>query len=266
MAMLGLRLGSSPQIVATTTPKPVPLIRKLWHQAIDGDPQIVLTRGPTHENEANLAPQFVVEIITRYAGTRLWRQEVEGEVLEEVEGALWTWQMIEATRVGDIPEMERVVMAVDPATTHGEDSDETGVAVAGKGIDGNFYVLRAEGLKLSPEGWGSRVLRLADEFEVDCIVAEVNAGGEMVTSVLRAVSRGRPLPRIRTIHAKRGKVVRAEPVVALYEQGLVKHASPFPALEDQMTRFPVATDHDDLVDALVYALTELAGKRRLTAF
>lgn len=267
MAMLGLRIGASPQAMITTTPKPTRLIKELRDRArLERDPlgRVVITRGSTYENEANLAPAFLSEIVQRYEGTRLGRQELHAEILEEIEGALWTGAMIEDGRVQDHPAFTRVAVAVDPATTHGPDSDETAISVAGKGTDAHYYLLAAEGLRVSPETWGSRVLALYDQHDANVIVAETNQGGEMVSAVLRAVcSRtGRALPRIVTIHAKKAKALRAEPVVALYEQGRVHHVGVFPVLEEQQTSFPVASDHDDRVDATVYALTELARERR----
>ena len=265
MAMLGLRLGDSPQAIITTTPKPTRLIKELRNRShLESDPlgKVVLTRGSTYENEANLAPAFLAEIVQRYEGTRLGQQELHAEILDEIEGALWTGTMIDAGRVkaGEVPQMERKVVAVDPATTHGPDADETAISVAGRGTDAEFYVLEAEGLRASPETWGSRVLGLYDQHEANVIVAETNQGGEMVASVLRSVcSRsGRAMPRLIMVHAKKGKVLRAEPIVALYEQGRVHHVGLFPVLEEEQTSFPVASEFDDRVDATVYALTELA--------
>lgn len=273
MALLGLRLGDSPQAIITTTPKPTALIRELRDRSrLETDPlgRVVLTQGSTYDNAANLSPAFLSEIVQRYEGTRMGRQELHAEILEEIEGALWTGAMIEGGRVREAPALVRRVLAVDPATTHGPDSDETGITVAGKGEDGGYYVLEAEGLRATPEVWGSRVLHLYDLHGADMIVAETNQGGEMVAAVLRAVcSRtSREVPRITTVHAKKGKVLRAEPVVALYEQGRVHHVGVFPVLEEQQTAFPVATDHDDRVDATVYALTELAKpeRRSITAY
>jgi predicted phage terminase large subunit-like protein len=272
MAMLGLRLGASPQAIITTTPKPTALVKELRNRShLETDPlgRVILTRGSTYDNAANLAPAFLSEIVQRYEGTRLGRQELHAEILEEIEGALWTGAMIEAHRVREAPRMARVIVAVDPATTHGPESDETGITVGGRGEDGDLYVLASEGLRASPETWGSRVLSLYDEHYGAAIVAETNQGGEMVSAVLRAVCArtGRTLPRVITIHAKKAKVLRAEPVVAMYEQGRVHHVGVFPVLEEQQTSFPVATEHDDRVDATVYALTELAAtKRSITAY
>lgn len=274
MAMLGLRLGDSPQALITTTPKPTRLIKELRTRALlDADPlgKVVMTRGSTYENEANLAPAFLAEIVQRYEGTRLGQQELHAEILDEIEGALWTGEMIDAGRVKveAVPILTRTVLAVDPATTHGPEADETAITVAGLGSDAHFYVLESEGLRASPETWGSRVLALYDEHEASLIVAETNQGGEMVAAVLRSVcSRsGRSMPRLRMVHAKKGKALRAEPVVALYEQGRVHHVGLFPVLEEEQTSFPVASEYDDRVDATVYALTELAkAPRRVTAF
>lgn len=272
MAMLGLRLGADPQAVITTTPKPTRLVKELRNRSLlESDPlgRVVLTRGSTYENEANLAPAFLSEIVQRYEGTRLGRQELHAEILEEIEGALWTGAMIDGPRVREAPALVRTVLAVDPATTHGPEADETGISVAGRGEDGHLYLIASEGLRASPETWGSRVLSLYDSTGSDVIVAETNQGGEMVAAVLRSVcSRtSREMPRLITVHAKRGKVLRAEPIVALYEQGRVHHVGLFPVLEEQQTSFPVASEHDDRVDATVYALTELAKPpRTITAY
>jgi len=270
MAMFGLRLGDNPQVIATYTPKPTKLVKELRDRArLDNDPhgRVLLQRGSTYDNRLNLAPSFLSEIVGRYEGTRLGRQELHAEVLEDVEGALWSGSLIEPYRVPEAPDMVRVVVAVDPAVTHGEDSDATGLVVAGKGVDGDYYVLSSDGLRVSPETWARRTLYVTDQHGADCIVAEVNQGGDLVTLTLRNVADGRPVPRIKKVHAKKGKVLRAEPVVALYEQGKVHHVGSHDALEDQQTSFPIANDHDDLVDAVVYALTELSEPvRRVTAY
>jgi len=270
MAMLGLRLGDDPQVIATFTPKPTHLVKELRDRSkLEFDPagRVILTRGSTYENAPNLAPSFLSEIVQKYEGTRLGRQELHAEVLEDIEGALWSTALIEPFRVAVAPDMARVVVAVDPAVTHGEDSDATGVVVAGKGVDGDYYVMASDELRVSPETWARRVLYQHDAMAGDCIVAEVNQGGDMVTLTLRNVADGRSMPRIKTVHAKKGKVLRAEPVVALYEQGKVHHVGRHDILEDQQTSFPVANEHDDLVDAVVYALSELSEPvRRITAY
>lgn len=270
MAMLGLRLGRDPQAVITSTPKPLKLLKQLVKRSRlspGEDPlgRVVMTEGSTYENRPNLAEAFVNEVIVKYEGTRLGRQELLAEVLEDIEGALWTGALIEAQRVKEVPEgveIVRKVLGLDPATTSGPDSDETGLTVAGKGSDGGFYVLRSEGYRVGPNEWASRALALVDAEGIDCIVPETNQGGQMVTETLNNVcrSQGRAVPRIRPIHAKKGKALRAEPIVALYEQGKVHHVGVFDVLEDQQTSFvpPGGTGNDDRLDATVYALSELA--------
>jgi len=251
----GLRLGLNPRQIATTTPRPIKLVRDL----IVADSTAV-TRGSTYDNRANLAPAFFEQIITKYEGTTLGRQELMGELIEDVEGALWKRAMIDAHRVtlDKLPELKTVSVAVDPATTHGEDSDETGLAVAGLGYDKEYYVLHVSGHRLSPNDWAMKAMTLYDTFQANEIVAESNQGGEMVRQTILNACRDRAMtPRIRLIHASRGKVVRAEPVVALYEQGRVHHVGQFASAEDQMCLFPVGNDNDDQVDALVHAVTAL---------
>jgi predicted phage terminase large subunit-like protein len=250
---LGLRLGVRPRQVVTTTPKPLRILRELL--AATGH-DVVLTRGTTYENRLNLAPAFFRQIIRRYEGTTLGRQELKGELLDDVPGALWKRAMLDEHRVRPerVPDMQRIVVGIDPATTHGEDSDQTGMAVAGRGVDGAFYVFEIAGYRMSPLAWARRGLMLLDDYEADRIVAESNQGGELVESNIRTVRANAPT---KLIHAKRGKVPRAEPVAALYEQGRVHHVGTFEDAEDQMCAFPVATELDDLVDALVHAITEL---------
>jgi len=250
-ALLGLRLGALPQMVITTTPKPVKILRELI-----ANPETVLTRGSTYDNRANLAPRFFESIIKRYEGTRIGRQELNAELLDDVEGALWSSTMIDSARVGHTPDMVRIVVAIDPATTSGEDSDETGIVVAGRGVDGHAYVLRDLSCRLSSNGWGNRAINAYREFGADRIVAEVNNGGNLVEDVLRVIDR---TVSYKAVHASRGKVVRAEPISALYEQQRVHHVGLFGELETQMCSF--VPDHldgsPDRVDALVWALTEL---------
>lgn len=272
MAMLGLRLGRNPQAVLTSTPKNLKLVKSLVKRArlpegeIDPLGRVVMTEGTTYENRRNLAEAFVQEVIVKYEGTRLGRQELLAEVLEDVEGALWSGAMIEDGRVPGVPRgvtIIRKVLGIDPATTSGPDSDETGLALAGKGDDGHFYLLRSEGLRVGPNEWASRALAIYDDEEADAIIPETNQGGQMVTETIRnvCISQGRAVPRIRPVHAKKGKALRAEPVVALYEQGKVHHVGVFDVLEDQQTSFVPpggGVENDDRLDAAVYALTELA--------
>ena len=257
-AMLGLRLGALPQVVITTTPKPVKLLRELL-----ANPETVLTRGSTYDNRANLAPGYFAQIIKRYEGTRLGRQELNAELLEEIEGALWSLAMIEDARVLKAPDMARIVVAIDPATTSGEDSDETGIVVAGRGVDGHAYVLRDLSCRLSSNGWGNRAVNAYRELRADRIVAEVNNGGDLVENVIRVIDKH---VSYKAVRASRGKVVRAEPISALYERKMVHHVGLFADLETQMCSF--VPDHldgsPDRVDALVWALTELMIDREPT--
>ena len=250
--MFGLRLGSKPRVVVTTTPRPTRLIRELL-----ASPTTVVTRGSTFDNRANLAPAFFEQVIRKYEGTRLGRQELYAEVLDDVPGSLWTRAMLEAAnQPHPPPDLVRVVVAIDPAVTSGEDSDETGIVVAGLGTDGLAYVLADRTCRMSPDGWARRAVTALDEFKADRIVAEVNNGGDLVEATIRTVRRDVPY---RKVTASRGKRVRAEPIAALYEQARVKHAPGLAALEDQMLAFlPEGSEGSpDRVDALVWALTEL---------
>lgn len=260
-AMLGLRLGSEPRAVATTTPRPTALIRNLI-----ADPSTVVTRGSTYDNRANLAPQFLDQIITRYEGTRLGRQELGGELLLDVPGALWTLAMFDERRPA--PDLKRVVVAIDPAASSNEDSDETGIIVAGQGVDGDWYVLADRSGIFAPDVWAKRAIAAYDEFHADRIVAEVNNGGDMVESTLRTVRRRIAYEKV---HASRGKAIRAEPIASLYAQGHVWHTQPFTTLEDQLVNWtPDDGDSPDRLDALVWAMTELsdgrARSRRIYSF
>jgi len=250
MLMFGLRLGQRPQALVTTTPRPTALVR-----AILANPSSVLTRGTTYDNRDNLAPSFFDAIITRYEGTRLGRQELMGELIDDVPGALWTMRQLDDLRVQQAPDMARVIVAVDPAATSGPESDETGIVVVGIGVDGHGYVIDDRSCRMSPDGWARRAAQAYHEFEADRLVVEDNQGGEMVEFTLGTVDGTVPVKRIR---AARGKRLRAEPVAALYEQGRVHHVGGLPQLEDQMGSFTGdGGEHDDRVDALVHALTEV---------
>jgi len=246
----GLRIGAARQIV-TTTPRPVRLIRELFV-----DPRTVVTRGRTLDNAANLAPDAVRHLLARYEGTRLGRQELEGELLDDVPGALWTRDRIDELRVRVAPELVRIVVAIDPAVTSDETADETGIVVVGRGADGQSYLLADLSGRLSPDGWARRAVDAFRTWQADRIVAEVNNGGDLVETTLRTVD---PLIPYRAVHAARGKRTRAEPVAALYEQGRVHHVGPFPDLEDQLcAALPEGGGGpDDRLDALVYGITEL---------
>lgn len=247
-AMLGLRLGRDPRAVVTTTPKPVRLLRELR-----AAPTTHITRGSSYENRANLAPAFFEQIITKYEGTRLGRQELGGEYLDDVPGALWTRAMFDDRRPA--PDMRRVVVAVDPAVTATEDSDETGIVVAGLGVDGRGYVLADRSCRLSPDGWARRAWAAFDEFGADRLVYESNQGGDLVRHTLLTI---RNSGSVHGVHASRGKRTRAEPVAALYEQGRVTHPTPLDELEDQLCGWtPESGDSPDRLDAAVWALTSL---------
>ncbi len=246
----GLRVGSARQIV-TTTPRPVPLVRLLL-----ADPSTVVTHGRTLDNAANLDPATMRYYLARYAGTRLGRQELDAELLGDVPGALWSRDALDALRVTAAPELVRIVVALDPAVTSDEDADETGIVVAGKGSDGQGYLLADLSGRFSPDGWARRAVEAYRSFGADRIVAEANNGGEMVEATLRTVD---PSVPYRAVHASRGKRTRAEPVAALYEQGRVHHVGAYPALEDQLcAALPEGSGGpDDRLDALVWAFTEL---------
>lgn len=255
MLQFTMRSGPDPRVFVTTTPRPVPVIRDIL-----ADPATVVTRGSTFDNAANLPEQFLTNLKRKYEGTRLGRQELAAEILDDVPGALWTRAMIDASLVKDYPDMARVVVAVDPSGTKGADDngDSIGIVVAGKGTDGFGYVLADLTCKLSPDGWGRRAVQAFHEWKADRIVAERNFGGAMVEHVIRTVDRSVPY---KEVTASRGKVARAEPVAALYEQGRVKHVGGFPELEDQMCAMTpdgfLGDGSPDRTDALVWAITEL---------
>jgi phage terminase large subunit-like protein len=260
MLQFGLRLGEHPRQVITTTPRPIPLIRDFIAREGQG---VAVTRGSTYNNRANLAASFLETIVKRYEGTRLGRQELDAEILDDIPGALWTRAMLDKARVPSsaLPRMQRIVIGVDPAakaSERGDKTSETGIVVAGLGEDGRGYVLDDLSCRLSPAGWARKIAAAFDNFSADAIVVEINQGGAMVETVLRAERAGLPLRQVR---ATRGKTVRAEPIAALYEQGRVSHAGAFAALEDQMVLFtPFGIEGDgaaDRVDALVWAMADL---------
>jgi phage terminase large subunit-like protein len=254
--LFGLRLGQSPKVVIATTPRPVPLVKK-----IAADPHTIVTRGSTFDNAKNLAPSALAQLRAKYEGTRLGRQELSAEILDDVPGALWTRDMIDAARKPvSAPDMVRVVVAVDPSGTRGgsDDGDSIGIVVAGKGVDGRGYILADRTCKLSPNGWGRRAVDAYREFKADRLVAERNFGGAMVEHVIRTTDQNVAYGEVT---ASRGKIVRAEPIAVLYEQGRVSHLAQMPDLEDQMCQIApdgyLGEGSPDRVDALVWALTEL---------
>ena len=252
--MMGLRLGAQPQAMATTTPRPVPLVKRL-HVAAD----VRRTVGRTLDNAANLPLAYIRAMQAEYGGRRIGRQELDGELIEDAEGALWTRDRLEECRMGATPELVRVVIGVDPPASSG--GDACGIVVAGLCVGGKGWVLADESVSgRSPEGWAQAVAAAAERWQADRVVAEKNNGGEMVESVLRAAQVTMP---VRLVHASRGKVARAEPVAALYEKHRVHHAGAFPALEDELCGLIAGGAYEgpgrspDRADALVWALSEL---------
>lgn len=247
----GLRLGANPQAVITTTPRPTKLVREIM-----ADSATVTTHGDTHDNRANLAPAFFSAILKKYQGTRLGRQEIAGELLDDNPGALFKRADIETARIQVAPTLHRVVVAIDPAVTSAEGSDETGIIVAGATND-HGYVLADRSMHGTPEGWGRAAVLAYHEFRADRIVAEGNNGGDMIASVIRSIDPNVP---VKIVHATRGKAIRAEPVAALYEQHRIHHVGLHDVLETQMVEWspldPSASSPDRM-DALVWAITDL---------
>lgn len=249
----GLRLGENPQCVVTTTPKPNEITRRLLKRT-----NTVITRGSTFDNAANLAETAIEQLKEKYDGTRLGRQELYAEVLDELEGALWSYDMIETMRIhyDDVPNFKKVVVAIDPSVTNNEDSDETGIVAAALGDDGKYYVLEDASLKGSPDTWARRAVDLYYKHGADRIIAETNNGGDLVERVIKTVDRQVPYKKV---HASRGKIIRAEPIAALYEQKKVYHVGEFKELEDQMISYVAGgRKSPDRLDALVWALTEIS--------
>lgn len=251
-AMFGLRLGKQPQAIVTTTPRPIKSLKDLLN-----DPATVVTRGSTYDNRANLAPNFFSKITSKYENTRLGRQELYAEVLEDIEGALWKNAMLDQYRVAKAPDLRRIVVAIDPAVSANKTSDETGIVAVGQGIDKQYYPLSDVSGIYTPLEWAKKAIHQYETLEADAIVAEVNNGGDLVEANLKACGyKGRVIK----VHASKGKVIRAEPVVGLYEQGQVHHVGDLAKLETQMTTWdPKEDDSPDRVDALVWAITELMG-------
>ncbi|OYX81992.1 MAG: ATP-binding protein, partial [Azorhizobium sp. 35-67-5] len=255
MLQFGLRLGEQPRQMITTTPRPSALLRRLL-----GDPATVVSRARTAQNAFHLAPSFLAAVLSRYGGTRLGRQELEGEIIEDRPDALWSRPALEAAREEAAPPLVRVVVAVDPPASSRAGADACGIVGAGIDGEGGLHVLAdASASGLRPAQWAARAIDLFRRLEADAVVAEVNQGGEMVRAVLGEVDAGVPVISVR---ATRGKYLRAEPVAALYEQGRVRHAGAFAALEDELCDFGPgglsSGRSPDRLDALVWAITELA--------
>lgn len=253
----GLRLGKKPRQLVTTTPKPNKLLKELIASR-----DTVVTRGSTYDNRDNLAPSFFSQIVKRFEGSRIGRQELNAELLEDVQGALWTREMIDRARTEvRLPPMQRIVVAVDPSgarSSEDDGADMIGIIVSSRGTDGRGYVLADRSCKLSPAGWGRVAVDAYREFAADRIVAERNFGGAMVEHVIRTVDGS---AAYKEVVASRGKVQRAEPIAALYEQGRISHVCDSPELDDQLCAMTgngfLGGGSPDRVDALVWALTEL---------
>ncbi len=254
MLQFGLRLGDRPRQIVTTTPRPLPLIKRLL-----ADPHVAVSRAATSANRLNLAADFIRSVTETYGGTRLGRQELDGELVEESADALWTRAMIEGCREPAAPGLARIVVAVDPPASSSQRADSCGLVVAGIDGDGIGHVLEDGTVSgVRPHEWAAKAVALYRRFEADALVVEVNQGGEMAESVIREVDPGVPVTAVR---ATRGKYLRAEPVAALYAQGRVRHAGAFPAVEDEMCDFGPgglsSGRSPDRLDALVWALTHL---------
>ena len=256
--LMGLRLGDNPRWLATTTPRPIALIKQLMK-----DSTVVVTQYSSTDNLANLAMAYRRNVIERYAGTRLGRQEIDAEILEDIPGALWSRRNLDENRVAvsDVPALIRLVVSVDPAITSGDSANETGIIAAGIDANQHGYILEDLTLRGSPDAWARRAVSAYRKYEADMIVAEANQGGEMVERVIRSVSPDVP---VKLVRATRGKYIRAEPVSALYEQNRVSHVGTLPDLEDQMIAFTPESASDrlpgespDRVDALVWGCAEL---------
>lgn len=261
--LFGLRLGATPRLVITTTPKPTALIKTLVARAAAGD-GVVMTRGHTLENESNLAPGAVAELMRLYGASRLGRQELAAEILDDSQHALFNRAQIDALRRSAAPpSLNRVVVAVDPALSAHEGSDETGIIVAARDAHGNAHVLADGSGVLRPEAWAARVAALAETYSASEVIVEVNAGGDLVTKLLQQTT---PHLVVRAVRASKSKSARAIPIAALYEQGRVHHIGALPKLEDQLCRltldgFDAPSHHSpDRADACIWALTELMLK------
>lgn len=234
---MALRLGQHPRMVITTTPRPLPMIKELIKDVASGD--VVLTRGSSYENKANLAPSYVRRVLKKYEGTRIGRQELYAELLDDVEGGFWTRAMLDQNRLGKhdrLPEMVRIAVAVDPAMKHKTKSAETGIMVGGKGTDGRMYLFADLSDKYAPEKWAKKIVNAYHHYQADVVVGETNNGGDLVETNLRTEDEDHQIP-FKEVHASRGKHVRAEPVATKHEQRQIVLVGHFPQLEDQLIFF-----------------------------
>jgi phage terminase large subunit-like protein len=260
--LLTMRIGSQPRVIVTTTPRPLRLVRELV--ASDGQGGIVVRRMSTYENAANLAPSFLAQLVKRYEGTRTGRQELLAELLVDVPGSLWTRDLLEATRVDRAPDMQRIVIGIDPAGSSAEGSDMTGIVAAGRGLDGQWYVLADLSRRGTPREWASAAISAYHSLKADKMVVEKNYGGDMVAATLRSVDPNIP---IKEVTSSRGKTLRAEPIASLFEQKRAHIVGSMPELEDQMCSFTsdwnrARDGSPDRIDAAVFALTELVEVRK----
>ena len=254
--MFGLRLGEKPQCVITTTPRPTEIIRKLFKRKNE---DVFITQGSTYENQENLADSALEQFKERYEGTRLGRQELYAEILEDIEGALWNHNQLDNCRIKEeeIPELKKIVVAIDPAVTANANSDDTGIIVAGLAENNKYYILDDKSGKFSPDKWARLAIEQFYRYNANRIVAETNNGGDLVERLLRSVDTNIPY---KSVTATRGKMLRAEPISALYEQGKVFHTKVFSELEEQMCSYTGDNKKSpDRLDALVWALTELSS-------
>jgi phage terminase large subunit-like protein len=250
-AEFGLRLGDNPQVVVTTTPKPTKELR-----ALIADPTTRITKGTTDDNIDNLAQAFIEKIITKYRGTRLGRQELNAEILDDNPGALWKRSDIDRLRLKEAPALKRITVNIDPAATSNKKSDETGITVTGLGEDDHGYLLDDISLRGTPTEWAVAAVEAYRNWNADRIIGETNNGGEMIETVIRMVD---SKVAYKAVHASRGKITRAEPISALYEQNKCHHVGFFPQLEDQMCDYDPKTAKysPDRMDSLVWGFTEL---------
>jgi phage terminase large subunit-like protein len=250
---MGLRLGLNPQALITTTPRPIKILKDIL-----SDPNTVITRGSSYENKANLSKAFFDSIIKKYEGTRLGRQEIDAEMLEDIEGALWTRALIDPYRVSECPELIKCVIPIDPAVTSKDTSDESGIIPVGMAANGHIYVLDDYSGIYPPKNLMTKAVTAYEKYRADKVIAEVNNGGELIKELLKQIGGDIPYGEV---WASRGKVTRAEPVVMLYEQGRVHHVGSLPKLEDEMCSWDVAAGmkSPNRIDSLVWGVTYLTS-------
>jgi phage terminase large subunit-like protein len=252
MFMMGLRLGTHPRVIATTTPRPTKMIRDLMK-----DPHVLVTSGSTYENIKNLAPAFLNTILSKYEGTRLGRQELNAEILEEIEGALWSMRLIDQHRIQRVPDLIRLGVAIDPSVSSDKDSDECGIIIGGIDATGRIFIMEDLSGIMSPLTWAGKAIDAYHRHKADRIVAEINNGGDLVETVIHQIDRN---VAYKEEWASRGKVTRAEPVQAMYEQGRIHHVGSLPKLEDEMcTWVPKEGKSPNRIDALVWLVSYLTG-------